>query len=141
MNATSYQVKVLQAACANKFRSRDERLEAVGDILGVELTSFSELTSLQADELISFFKTGKFPENKTWAIFDKANAQHRTILSRSYTLGWRDVESGYADLNRLGGWLKSNRSPVQKPLKEMNRMELSKVIKALDSMVMKKYSV
>lgn len=140
MNATSYQVKVLQAACANKFRSRDERLEAVGDILGVELTSFSELTSLQADELISFFKTGKFPENKTWAIFDKANAQHRTILSHCHTLGWKNEENpAFVDLNRLGGWLKSNRSPVPKPLKEMTRIELSKVIAALENMIKKRY--
>lgn len=78
-----------------------------------------------------------------WAFFDKKNKQHLTILSYAMQFGWkhkhpkRDME--VADLERLGTWLSSERSPVRKPLKEMNRKELSRVIKALEQMVLKKY--
>lgn len=139
MTATKRQIQTLQSACAGKFHDREERLEAVSEMLGFRLNSFTELSDLQADDLLRFFNTGKIPDNRSWARFDKANPQHRTILARCYTLGWVDSESGYADLNRLGGWLKSNRSPVRKPLREMHRQELSKVIKALECMVVKKY--
>lgn len=139
MNATTLQIKKLQSACSGKFDDREERLEAVSELLGFQLTSFKELSSLQADELLQFFNTGRMPDSSNWAKFDKHNSQHRTILSRAYTLGWVNRETGYADLNRLGGWLKSNRSPVQKPLKEMSRIELSKVIAALENMIKKRY--
>lgn len=139
MTATKIQIRQLQSACAGKFSDRDERLDAVSDLLGFRINSFSELNSLQADDLLRFFNTGKLPDNSSWARFDKTNPQHRTILSRCYTLGWRDEETGYTDLNRLGGWLKSDRSPIRKTLKEMNRAELSKIISALESMINKKY--
>lgn len=139
MEATKTQIRRLQSACSGKFNDREERLDAVSDLLGFRIQSFSDLNSLQADELLQFFNTGRMPDCSNWAKFDKHNSQHRTILSRAYTLGWVNRETGYADLNRLGGWLKSNRSPVQKPLKEMNRAELSRIIKAMDSMISKKY--
>lgn len=139
MTATANQIKILQSQCSGKFRDRDERLEAVSSILGDEVESFKKLSKLQADDLIYFFNTGEMPDNRSWAAFDKHNSQHRTILSKAYTLGWRDRKTGYADLNRLGGWLKSKRSPVSKPLKEMNRKELSKVISAMDNMILKSF--
>lgn len=139
MTATKTQIKRLQSACSGKFNDREERLDAVSDLLGFRIQSFSDLNSLQADDLLLFFNTGKVPDNSSWARFDNNNPQHRTILSRCYTLDWVDEETGYADLNRLGGWLKSDRSPVKRPLKEMNRAELSKIISALESMIVKKY--
>lgn len=80
------------------------------------------------------------PDSSSWARFDKYNSQHKTILSHCHTLGWKSEENpAFVDLNRLGGWLKSNRSPVQKPLLEMNRKELSKIIAALESMIKKQF--
>lgn len=139
MEATSNQIQQLQIACTGKFRDRSERLEAVSDIIGLEIDSFTELSTSQADELIYFFKTGKLPDNRSFAFFDFNNMQHRTILSLCHTLGWKEDDSNRVDLNRLGGWLKSNRSPVRKPLKEMNKQELSKIISALESIIRKKY--
>lgn len=138
MNASKEQIKRLQSSCSGKFRDREERLDAVSEILGFEITSFNNLTSVQADDLIRFFNTGKLPDNSSWGMFYKNNSKHNRILSACHTLGWVE-ESGYVDLNRLGGWLKSNRSPVQKPLKEMESHELSKIIKALDGIIKSKY--
>ncbi|MGV0830734.1 hypothetical protein ACTS9D_00745 [Empedobacter brevis] len=62
------------------------------------------------------------------------------ILSLARELDWIDEKTGYADLNRLGGWIKSSRCPVQdKKLKEMTYEDISKVIKALENMVKSKW--
>ena len=44
-----------------------------------------------------------------------------------------------ADMERMAAWLQSVKSPVQKPLTEMSRYQLSKTITALENMVTKKY--
>lgn len=130
------QIKQLQIACSGKFSNRDERLEAVTEILGVTIDSFKSLSALQADELIFFFNTGKMPDNSSWAIFDKYNTQHRAVLSLCYQIGWvKEENPSIVDLHRLGGWLKSKRSPVKKPLKEMTKQEVSKIITAMQNML------
>lgn len=139
MEVSTQQMKMLQSACSGKFRDREERIDAVSDLVGFEIKSFKDLNSVQADDLIRFFNTGELPDNSSWGRFDKNNSRHRSILSRCYTMGWVDEETGYVDLNRLGEWLKSNRSPVQRPLKEMEPHELSKIIKALDGIIKSKY--
>lgn len=139
MDVTTNQMKILQSACSGKFRDRDERIDAISDLLGFKIESFKELNTIQADDLIRFFNTGKLEGNASWAVFNKSNARHKSVLSRCYTLGWVDSETGYVDLHRLGGWLKSNRSPVQKPLKQMAPPELSKIIAALDGIIKSKY--
>lgn len=140
MSITPNQNRMLHSLCALKFRSREERLEAVSEILGIEVNSFTSLEYRQAEELISFFLRGTLPNNVNWASFDKHNSKHRAILSRCHTLGWKSESNpNYVDLHRLGGWLKSIRSPVRKPLKEMNSGELSKVIAGMDSMIKKEY--
>lgn len=139
MEATAQQIIRLQSACAGKFRDREERLEATSEIIGFEIGSFKDLNHVQAEDLIRFFNTGKLPNNSSWARFDRNNSKHKAILSRCHSLGWVDENTGWVDLNRLGGWLKSNRSPVQRPLIEMEPKELSKTIKALDGIIKKKY--
>lgn len=130
------QIKKLQIACSGKFSNRDERLDAVSGILGASIDSFKDLNSLQADELIYFFNTGKMPDNSSWAIFDKYNTQHRAVLSLCYQNGWvKEENPSIVDLHRLGGWLKSKRSPVKKPLKEMTKQEVSKIITAMQNML------
>ena len=65
------------------------------------------------------------------------------ILSYAMQFGWKRIHPKkgieVADLDKLGAWLSSTRSPVRKPLKAMSRIELSKVIKAMEQMVVKKY--
>lgn len=73
------------------------------------------------------------PEN--WALFDKRNQQHRTILSLMRQAQWttkHDRHGEAADLNRLSQFLKSDKSPVKKPLKRMTPREVSKIITALE---------
>lgn len=137
---TTNQVKQLQSICNGKFHNREERLEALSDITGMELTSVKDLNTIQADDLIYFFNTGKTPDNSSWAIFDKRNPKHMRILAICHTLGWvQEDKPQFVDLHRLGGWLKSNRSPVQKSLKQMTLPELSKIITALENITNKQY--
>lgn len=137
---TAPQIQQLQTICSGKFRSREERLETLSDMAGVELTTIKELSRLQADEIIHFFNTGKVPNNASWAFFEASNTQHKAILSLCHQLGWVQEENPkLVNLNRLGGWLKSDRSPVKFPLKEMDRAQLSKIISALQSMLQKNY--
>lgn len=139
MTATKSQIIQLQSFCSSKFRSRDERLEAVSEILGTEVDSFSNLQKVQADDLLYYFRNGVMPNNATWAFFDRHNSKHRTILSHCHTLGWKSEENpAFVDLHRLGGWLKS-KSPIRKPLKAMNSAELSKVIFALEQITKKQF--
>ena len=71
---------------------------------------------------------------RAWGAFDKKKQQHRYILSLLYQLGWK-TEAGYGDIDRLGGWLQSERSPVQKPLLDMDKSETSRIISAMEGMV------
>lgn len=137
---TANQVTQLQTICSGKFRSRDERLETLSEMLGVEIKSIKDMNRLQADELIYFFNTGKTLDHSSWGMFDKHNPQHRTILSLCHQLGWVQEENPqFADLHRLGGWLKSDRSPVKSPLKEMSKQQLSKIIFAMQNIINKQY--
>ena len=77
-----------------------------------------------------------------WGIFDKNNQQHKTILSQMRTLQWTTSHERWgevADINRLSDFLKSDKSPVKKPLKDMESAEVSKIIECFKSMVTKKY--
>lgn len=137
---TKPQIQQLQTICAGKFRSREERLEALSEMMGVEVLSVKDLNRLQADELIYFFNTGKTLDHSSWAFFDRHSTQHKTILSLCHQLGWVQEENPqFADLQRLGGWLKSDKSPVKMPLKEMDKPQLSKIIFALQNMLKTKY--
>lgn len=86
-------------------------------------------------------KGSKYKDN--WAVFNKDNQQHRYILSLCIQMGWSVTSERYgevADLNRLSNWLKSNLSPIVKPLKDMEPNELSKIVSALESMNGKHHS-
>lgn len=134
------QIKTLQTICSGKFSSRDERLEFFSEFLDKEVESTKQLTQEDADDLINYFLTGRVRDNSAYALFNKDNKKHLKILSLAKELDWIDPKTDYADLNRLGGWLKSNRCPVQgKRLKEMSYNELSKVVKALENMVQSKW--
>lgn len=76
-------------------------------------------------------KTPKF-----WGYFNASNGQHKYILSLVRTLGWVTHKGNktFADMERLGKWLQSDKSPVQKPLKKMTPEETSKIITALENM-------
>ncbi|WP_419486994.1 hypothetical protein [Chryseobacterium bernardetii] len=140
MTITKQQISQLQTICSGKFRDREERLEAISEMMGCEINSIKDLNQLQASELIHFFNTGKTLDHSPWGFFDKRNNQHRNVLSICHSLGWVSEENPqFVDLHRLGGWLKSDRSPVKKPLKEMSSAEVSKIIFALQNIVKTTY--
>lgn len=79
---------------------------------------------------------------KNWAAFDKNNRQHLGVMAQLRTLQWTVPHGRHgevADLNRLSDFLKSDKSPVRKPLKDMEPDEVSKIIECFKSMVRKKY--
>lgn len=77
-----------------------------------------------------------------WAIFDKNNTQHKTILSLLRQAQWvvsHPRHGEVADLARLSTFLKSDKTPIKKPLKAMTPEETSKIIEALKGIVKSKY--
>ncbi|PXY44497.1 hypothetical protein [Flavobacterium hydrophilum] len=80
--------------------------------------------------------------NENWGLFDKANKQHMTVLAQLRTLQWTVKHERWgevADIQRLSDFLKSDNSPVKKPLKKMDKAELSKIISCLESIITKTY--
>jgi hypothetical protein len=141
MKVKAKDIQILQIELAKKFDTRDEKLTFLSQFVGYELETSKDLTQYEAMDVIQFLKTGEQPNNKSWGYFDLKNSQHMSIYSKCITYGWSEIKNGkvIADLNRLGGWLKSFRSPVQKPLSEMEPKELTKVINALNGMIKDKY--
>lgn len=98
-------------------------------------TTSLELTEKESNHLIYALQN--------WANFNSGNTQHRYILSLCIQKGWCKHHQKYgqvADLNRLSDFLKSKRSPVRKPLLQMNKTECSKIISCLESMTIKHHS-
>jgi hypothetical protein len=70
------------------------------------------------------------------------NQQHKTILSLLRQAQWVVPNGKWGevpDINRLSEFLKSDKSPVNKPLKKMEPLEVSKIIEALKGIVKSKY--
>ncbi|CAG2532957.1 hypothetical protein MAR621_03151 [Maribacter dokdonensis] len=97
------------------------------------------------------FDYKKFNEYKKtplyWGRFNSSNSKHMYILSLLRQMEWTVINEhsgrSYADLERLGKWLQSDKAPVQKPLMKMDTpkqadpSELSRTISALENMVSK----
>ena len=107
--------------------------------------STNDLSFEQANKIIR--QAGGTPfANKNaednWGTFNNKNGQHRYILSLCRQLNWvinSDKYGKVADLNRLSNFLKSDRSPVKKPLQKMSPAEVSKIITALESIIKSNY--
>lgn len=95
-------------------------------------TEAADLSMSQATKLIRSL-------TQNWAVFDSNSQKHLYILSLLRQNGWIKMlpETGkeVADMGRLSNWLKSKKSPVVKPLQNMNAEETSKIIVALENMV------
>lgn len=113
-------------------------------------TSRTSLKSITHDQAIKIMhqQTGStdrsrpVPTEDNWALFDNTNTQHRTILAQMRTAQWvvpHEKHGEVPDLERLSEFLKSDKSPVNKPLKQMEPWELSKIIEALKGIVKSKY--
>lgn len=79
---------------------------------------------------------------KNWGSFDKNNKAHMQVMSHLRSLNWTKPHEKYgrvADTWRFSEWLKSKKSPVNKPLVKMNKNEVSKIICALEGMILGAY--
>ena len=93
-------------------------------------------------QLQTIVQGGRTHSKSNWGLFDKNNQQHKTILSllRLAQLVVKNEKWGEVpDINRLSEFLKSDKSPVNKPLKKMEPLEVSKIIEALKGIVKSKY--
>ena len=142
---TPFQIKRIRQLCNFK---EEEKNKVVLQATNGATSSLTKLTQAQAVAIIKQFSGNENKDiakdvvNEFWAYYDKNNPQHRYILSLLIQLGWSIKSEKYgeiADLNRFSNWLKSNRSPVQKPLKKMCAAQTTIVISALESMIVKNY--
>ena len=84
------QIQIIQTICSGKFSNRDERLEFFSEFLFREINSVKDLTRNEADDVITYFQTGRVADNTSYALFDKSNARHMKILSLAKELDWID---------------------------------------------------
>lgn len=94
--------------------------------------STNDLNFDQANRILE--KLGIKPfKAENWAKFDKSNPKHKLILSLMYQANW--TSGNLPDMSRLESFLKSDKSPVKKPLKSMSSEEVEKIIVALKGIV------
>lgn len=146
MTATKEQKIAIRRNCKFDVNIKEELVQwATADLTK---TSLNDLSYEEAAKILSFqegrdagFESLSHQMEGNWGVFDKTNRKHTYILSLCFQLGMVKEVKGrdVADIVALGQWLKSNRSPVQKPLKQMNALELSKVIGAMEKMVQKRW--
>jgi hypothetical protein len=87
-------------------------------------------------------KSSQNQDQSNWGLFDKNNQQHKTLLSLLRQAQWTIPHERWgevADLPRLSEFLKSDKSPIKKPLKKMEPWEVSKIIEAVKGIVKSKY--
>lgn len=84
-------------------------------------------------------------EGSNWGLFDKNNSQHKRIQANLRAANIVVKSEKWGEVADMQGWfnrfLKSDKSPVKKPLKKMTPQEVSKIIKALDGVVIWKNSI
>lgn len=132
MEIQKNQIKQIQTIMSSRFTDRDERLDFISALFEKEVNSTKELSSIEADDLIYYLNTGK-KAIANWAFFDKTKftTQRKYLWSLLYQAQWvvkNDKHNEVPDLARLSNFIKSAKSPVQKPLKEWNTDEWSKMI-------------
>ena len=136
---TAYQIKEIRK---NSNFQEDIKEEWVQWVTGdVNRTSLKSLTQSQAVRILKA-QTGTEPQADNWGLFDKDNRQHLTLLAYMRTAQWTTPNGKHgevADIERLSEWLKSDKSPVNKPLKKMQPWEVSKIIEAFKGIVNSKF--
>lgn len=136
---TAFQIKEIRK---NSNFQEDIKEEWVQWVTGdVARTSLKSLTQAQAVRILKA-QTGTEPQDDNWGLFDKDNKQHLTLLAYMRTAQWTTQNGKHgevADIGRLSDFLKSDKSPVRKPLKKMQPLEVSKIIEAFKGIVNSKF--
>lgn len=141
----TFQVNRIMNNCQYQVDTKNEWVQWVtGE---VNRTSLKSITQAQAKKIIMAQEgsthVGTARElSENWAVFDKNNPKHKVILSLLYQMQWVKPSEKWGevpDLERLSNFLKCDRSPVKKKLKDMEPLELEKLIKALSGIVKHRY--
>lgn len=139
---TAHQIKEIRKNANFQEDIKEEWVQWVtGDVSRTSLTKPIPLTQAQAVRIIKA-QTGAEPQDDNWGLFDKDNRQHLTLLAYMRTAQWTTPSEKHgevADLEKLSEFLKSDKSPVNKPLKKMQPWEVSKIIEAFKGIVKSKY--
>jgi hypothetical protein len=91
--------------------------------------------------------TSKSSQNQkpNWGYFDTNNSQHKRIQANLRVANIVVKSQKWGEVADMLGWfdrfLKSDKSPIKKPLKKMTQQEVSKIIVALDGVVIWKNSI
>lgn len=139
MQATKDQKFQIRRNCQYNEDIKNEWVQwATGD---TKKTSLNDLSFDQANKiLIQQGSSPHLPDN--WAIFDKDNPKHMVIISLMRQAQWVIPHEKYgevADMKRLSDFLQTPKSPITKPLQQMEPEELERIIKALKGIVKSKY--
>lgn len=135
------QIRAIQATLSRTYKDREERLSFLSDYFNRTVKSTKELTFIEAKELLHDLN-GDNVKKANWGAFDLQNKKHKVILSQLYTLNWtvpHPVHGEVPDIERLSSFLKSSKSPVQKPLEKMKPTEVDKIIQAFKGITKSTY--
>lgn len=139
MEITKKQLQQIQTIMSSRFADRDERLDFISAYFEKEIKSTKELTSVEADNFIYFLNTGIRRES-SWAFFDKDTfvSERKLLFSYMHQAQWtmpHETLNEVPDLERLSNFLKCNRSPVNKPLKQFEKQDWNKLIQCFRNIV------
>lgn len=95
---------------------------------------------------IDNYNSVKPEKNENWGAFNHNNKQHRTIMALCRNRQWVKPDDKHpsgevADMDgAFSDFLKSELSPVRKPLMDMTPQEVSKIIIAMSGVVRHRWS-
>ena len=139
MSITSNQIQVIQIKMKDQFSSREERLHFVSTFLNRKVATTKDLTSIEAIELIHYLDTGDYKKSN-WGYFDKDKfpSERKLLWSYLHQCDWtveNTTHGNVPDTERLSDFLKSNKSPVNKPLKSFDKNDWEKVLLVFEMIV------
>jgi len=141
---TKFQINRIMNNCGYNEETKEEWVQWV--TCDVNRKSLKSLTQEQAVKIIRQQTGNAKPEiSENWGYFDNNNSQHKRIQANLITANIVVKNGRWGEVADMLGWfnrfLKSDKSPVKKPLKKMTPEEVSKTIVALDGVVIWKNSI
>jgi hypothetical protein len=140
---TAWQIKAIMRNCSYQVDTKNEWVQwATGD---ENRTSLKSINQAHAKKIILQQTGGEIitqPKEKFFATFDIKKPSHRKILSLMRTAQWTkpsDKHGEIPDMEILDKFIKSDKSPVIKPLMQMSDQETQKLIQALNGIIKSKY--
>jgi|GEM_PF-755278 len=148
----TFQVNRIMKNCSYQVETKNEWVQWV--TADVNRTSLKSITQAQAKKVIMAQEGSTYVNSpllegclkggvsENWTFFDKYNPKHKVIISLLYQMQWvipSEKLGEVPDLDRLSNFLQSEKSPVKKKLKDMEPLELEKLIKALNGIVKHRY--